>query len=440
MSSFVRASKFRHVFCEQPKPEDEFTGFRLATATGEQTYIKGNEKFFSLALSGGGGPFAVRRVDQPGRFDAGSPVISGHRSAVLDFEWSPFNQHIVASASDDSTIKLWGIPEDGLTTTLTAADALADLTSHGRKVTLLRFHPTANNVLASVSADFTAKIWDVEKSTEISTFSECSALLQDIVWDHTGTNYAISCKDKQVRIVDGRTAQCVSSINAHEGAKSCKLTFLGNKDKLVTVGFTRQSQRQFKVWDPRNTSAALKRVDIDQSAGVIMPFYDPDTSLLYLAGKGDGNIRYYEMAEDSPFAFSISEYRSTQSQKGMCLLPKRACNVMACETAKFLKLTSNHVLPLRFIVPRKSDAFQEDIYPDSFSGVPSHSADEWVAGSDKAPLTSSMAPGAESGAGASSAAFVPQKNAMQLAKELKEAEDRIAQLTKLLQDNNISVP
>eukprot|EP00968_Pinguiococcus_pyrenoidosus_P013368 scaffold1220_cov259-Pinguiococcus_pyrenoidosus.AAC.40 len=255
-----------------------------------------------------------------------------------------------------------------------------------------------------------------------------------------GSNYAVSCKDKLIRIVDGRTAECTASFQAHEGAKSCKLTYLGQKDKLVTVGFTRQSQRQFKIWDPRNTSEALKRVDIDQSAGVIMPFYDPDTCLLYLAGKGDGNIRYYEMSDENPFSYSISEYRSTQSQKGMCMLPKRACDVMRCETARFLKLTSNSVMPLSFIVPRKSDAFQEDLYPDSFAGVPSHAAADWIEGSDKVPIMATMKPGATPSASNKTETFVPKKNAMQLAKELADAEKRIEQLEQLLKDNNISVP
>lgn len=43
-------------------------------------------------------------------------------------------------------MKVWGIPEDGFTQTET--ESLIDLSGHGRKVTLLRFHPTANNVLA----------------------------------------------------------------------------------------------------------------------------------------------------------------------------------------------------------------------------------------------------------------------------------------------------
>lgn len=33
-------------------------------------------------------------------------------------------------------------------------------------------------------------------------------------------------------------------------------------------------------------------------AGVILPFYDEESSLLYLAGKGDGNIRYYEVGDE----------------------------------------------------------------------------------------------------------------------------------------------
>lgn len=54
---------------------------------------------------------------------------------------------------------------------------------------------------------------------------------------------------------------------AHEGARSSKITYLGTKEKLVSVGFTKQSQRQFKVWDPRNLSKEIKKMDIDQAAG-----------------------------------------------------------------------------------------------------------------------------------------------------------------------------
>lgn len=37
----------------------------------------------------------------------------------------------------------------------------------------------------------------------------------------------------------------------------------------------------------------------------------------------------------------------------MAMIPKRGCDVMKCETARLLKLTSNSVEPLSFVVPRK---------------------------------------------------------------------------------------
>ncbi len=61
-----------------------------------------------------------------------------------------------------------------------------------------------------------------------------------------------------------------------------------------------------------------------------------------------------------------------------------------------LKLTGNAVEMLKFVVPRKSEAFQEDLYPPTFSGVASHTADEWLAGSDKPPRLCSLDP-AEAG-------------------------------------------
>ena len=111
----------------------------------------------------------------------------------------------------------------------------------------------------------------------------------------------------------------------------------------------------------------------------------------------------------SLLALSLSEFRSTTSCKGMCMVPKRANNIMGCETAKMLKLTPNDgVQGLSFIVPRKSDAFQDDIFPDTAAPVAAHTADEWLAGSSKNPVTIPLDPakaGSIPGAGAPKKAF-----------------------------------
>eukprot|EP00607_Mallomonas_marina_P009555 CAMPEP_0182418156 /NCGR_PEP_ID=MMETSP1167-20130531/2620_1 /TAXON_ID=2988 /ORGANISM="Mallomonas Sp, Strain CCMP3275" /LENGTH=427 /DNA_ID=CAMNT_0024592195 /DNA_START=286 /DNA_END=1569 /DNA_ORIENTATION=+ len=373
------------------------------------------------------------KLNKPGRFDTDIKMCTGHSGAVLDFDFNPFHDDLLASCSEDQTVKIWRIPDGGLTENLNTPEV--DMHGHGKKVTLLRFHPTAESVLASTSADQTVKLWDISVGQEISTLADAhEQLIQDIVWDYTGTCYATSSKDKNVRICDARTATVSTMITtAHEGSKSTKMSYLGSFDKLVTIGFTRQSQRQFKIWDPRNTSEALKQVDVDQAAGVIMPFFDCDTQLLYLAGKGDGNIRYYEVVNETPYCFSVAEHRSSVSAKGMAWVPKRGLNIMACETARLLKLTSNSVEPLSFFVPRKSEAFQEDIFPDTFSGEPSHTAQEWLAGSDLPPRLMSLNPASGKAAKGPPKPVTPIRTVAIVDAELKVARKENEELKEELQ-------
>ena len=50
MSTFVRASKFRHVYCDPPRIDATFQGIRVSQATGEQNYIKANSLFFATGI------------------------------------------------------------------------------------------------------------------------------------------------------------------------------------------------------------------------------------------------------------------------------------------------------------------------------------------------------------------------------------------------------
>lgn len=375
----IRKSQYRHVFCDNPKPEHCYTGISLSTVTGDQQYIKASSKYYVCSLFGGGGPMHVGRLDRPGRFEAGtSSIVEGHTGSVLDFDFNPFDDNMFASASEDCSIKLWSIPDgndweptdvngrakkgDNLT------ENLVDLLGHRKKVTLLRFHPTAANVLASTSADYTVKVWDVESGEAISTTPKDSFgdnLISDVVWDARGEILATSCKDKNVRFMDPRAGAFHSTITkAHEGLKSVKLAYLGDTGKILTTGTSRQ--REVKIWDLKNLSKPLLVENIDTASGALLPLFDTDSNILYLCGKGDGIIRPYEFEDKAPYLHKLNDgFRSTVPAKGLCLVPKRGCNVMECETARILKVTNNDgIHPLSWVVPRKSDAFQDDIFPD----------------------------------------------------------------------------
>jgi hypothetical protein len=101
----------------------------------------------------------------------------------------------------------------------------------------------------------------------------------------------------------------------------------------------------------------MKMEMIDTSSGVLFPTYDEDTKLVFVAGKGDGNVRYFEMTTEPPYAHYLSEYKTSVPQRGVCFLPKRSLNVGECEIARMFKLTpKGQVEVVSFPVPRKVSA------------------------------------------------------------------------------------
>ncbi len=69
----------------------------------------------------------------------------------------PKKKHILfaASCSEDCTIKVWEIPEGGLTEDM--RDPIADLQGHERKVGEIQWHPVAKDILISSAFDWTIR-------------------------------------------------------------------------------------------------------------------------------------------------------------------------------------------------------------------------------------------------------------------------------------------
>ena len=76
-------------------------------------------------------------------------------------------------------------------------------------------------------------------------------------------------------------------------------------------------------------------------------------------------------------------------------MPKRGCDVTTCEVGRFYRLNNNgfcQVIP--FKVPRKSELFQEDLYPETQADIPAITAEEWWTQKKNAdPVLMSMADG-----------------------------------------------
>jgi coronin-1B/1C/6 len=94
--------------------------------------------------------------------------------------------------------------------------------------------------------------------------------------------------------------------------------------------------------------------------------------------------------EESPYLHVLSEFKTSDPQRGLAVLPKRACNVAECEVARIYKVHPDRVEPISFKVPRKSDQFQSDIFPSTVSDTAALTADEWFAGKNAKPKLVSL--------------------------------------------------
>lgn len=327
----------------------------------------------------------VLPLEKTGRIERDAPLITGHKAAVLDIQWCPHNDDVIASASEDCTVKVWQIPEGGLR--LNLDESVVDLVAHQRRVGLVVWHPTAQNILLSGGSDNKVFIWNVGEGEALVEIDFPDIPLS-ASWNWDGSRIVTSCKDKKVRVLDPRSGDLIKESFAHEGAKPIQAIYLKN-GYIFTTGFSRMSERQFALWDGKLQNQVIQ--EIDTSNGVLYPFYDADTGIVYLCGKGDSIIRYFEITEEAPFVHYLNAFQSNEPQRGMGYMPKRGCNVNNNEISRFYKLHQKGLAEVvSMTVPRKSELFQDDLYPDTISDTPAITAEEWIEGKDSPPILMSM--------------------------------------------------
>lgn len=345
-----------------------------------------NGKFLAVVLeSQGGGAFLVVPLSKVGRFDLNIPKVAGHKNLVMDIAWNPFDDNEIASCSEDCTIKIWTIPDEGLNDTL--VDCKRELVGHSRKCGHILWHPCATNILASNGFDNKIIIWNTASGEQLFTidgFHEDT--IYSMCWSYDGGVIATTCKDKKLRLFDVRAGELLGEGECHQGTKPARVIFCGSTNKLFTTGFSRQSDRQYALWDPSDLSKPLTIENVDTSSGVQFPFYDEGTKMVYLAGKGDTVIRYFEIVDEAPYVFFLSMYQGNGPQRGVGIMPKKEMRFMECEVMRFFRLQVKGIVePLSMTVPRKSDMFQDDIYPPCESGIPALTGEEWASGISRPP-------------------------------------------------------
>ncbi|KAA8528484.1 hypothetical protein F0562_035839 [Nyssa sinensis] len=142
-------------------------------------------------------------------------TFSGHQGEVNAIKWDPTGS-LLASCSDDSTAKIWSMKQDTY---------LHDLKEHTKEIYTIRWSPTGpgtNNpnqqlVLASASFDSTIKLWDVEMGSLLYSLNGHRDPVYSVAFSPNGEYLASGSLDKCMNIWSVKEGKIVKTYSGNGG-------------------------------------------------------------------------------------------------------------------------------------------------------------------------------------------------------------------------------
>eukprot|EP00602_Paraphysomonas_sp_CaronLab_P007728 CAMPEP_0185027146 /NCGR_PEP_ID=MMETSP1103-20130426/11935_1 /TAXON_ID=36769 /ORGANISM="Paraphysomonas bandaiensis, Strain Caron Lab Isolate" /LENGTH=351 /DNA_ID=CAMNT_0027561015 /DNA_START=111 /DNA_END=1163 /DNA_ORIENTATION=- len=168
--------------------------------------------------------------------------LSGHRGPVVSVTVHPVYS-LVASGSEDCTVKLWDYE---------SAQYERTLKGHTGAVTALTFSPSTGAVLASVSADMSAKLWDMTTFQCTKTLRGHDHTLSGVCFSSSGDHLYTCSRDQTVRCWEVASGFCIRTLSGHTEWVKCVTVSMDGA--LVASG---SSDHNVIVWRAE-TGAAIQ--------------------------------------------------------------------------------------------------------------------------------------------------------------------------------------
>lgn len=207
----------------------------LAVGTAQYFGIVGNGRLHILDIAGPGG--------------APVPVCDWiTKDGVYDCSWSEENEHVIATAQGDGSVKLfdWTKPQG----------PIMSLEEHTAEVYSVDWNMTSKNLVASASWDCTVKVWDVAMAQCVKTYRSHRGIAYAAIWSPARPACLASVAgDSMLHITDMHAGDMpVQSIPAHQHEI---LTVDWNKYNEFQV-VTGSVDKTIRVFDLRNASGPVQ--------------------------------------------------------------------------------------------------------------------------------------------------------------------------------------
>jgi WD40 repeat protein len=171
---------------------------------------------------------------------SGLSVIDGQQILIAKgLDTTPQHQTIVASCSQDLTIRLWEVAPEKLN------PEVQTLVGHEGRVWAIAFHPDGK-ILASCSEDYTIRLWDVATGNCLCVWQGHERWLRSIAFSPDGKLLASGSYDNTIKLWDLKSQKCLQTLRGHRQTVTA-IAFSPNSQQLASSSF----DRTVKLWDVR---------------------------------------------------------------------------------------------------------------------------------------------------------------------------------------------
>lgn len=154
---------------------------------------------------------------------------------------------LLASASDDKTIRLWSLPTDSISGCLQGQYLQGQyLQGHQGAVKTVAFHPQQPALLASGSHDRTIRLWDTQTQQEVRVLTGHTQAVNAIAFSPDGQLLASGSSDKTIKLWQVETGTCWATLSGHRLAVNALAFDCSQGTLRVASG---SSDATLRIWD-----------------------------------------------------------------------------------------------------------------------------------------------------------------------------------------------